>query len=176
MAEALRAAITGVGTGVPEMVFTNFDFEKILDTSDEWISRRTGIRERRLVSDGESTSTLAIEAARNALSNAGITADQLDLIVCATVSPDMLFPAAACFVQEALGAKLSQHCQHAAACLGGHAGGCENGADLAGRPRLQESVHLGGVQIGALVFLFLYHQMFPPKLASRASAASSTVR
>ncbi len=103
MGNALRAAITGIGAAVPEKVMTNSDFERFLDTSDEWITKRTGIKERRLASDGETTVTLATAAARQALSDAGVDPKQLDLIICATISPDMIFPASGCFIQEALG-------------------------------------------------------------------------
>jgi 3-oxoacyl-[acyl-carrier-protein] synthase III len=99
-----HATITGMGSAVPSRVMSNEDFEKILDTSDEWITKRTGIKTRHLVSEGESTSTLATEAARNALADASIAPTDLDLIIVSTISPDMPFPATACFVQDALGA------------------------------------------------------------------------
>jgi 3-oxoacyl-[acyl-carrier-protein] synthase-3 len=82
---------------------TNEDFEKIIDTSDEWITKRTGIKERRICSEGESTRTLAVEAARNAIADAGIEPGEIDLIVVATITPDLPFPATACLVQNELG-------------------------------------------------------------------------
>jgi len=115
---SIRAAITGIGSAVPEKVMTNNDFEQILDTSDEWIVQRTGIRERHLVSDGESTATLAIDAARAALADAKIAPTDLDLIICATVSPDMILPATSCFVQDALGATDVPAFDVVAACSG----------------------------------------------------------
>jgi 3-oxoacyl-[acyl-carrier-protein] synthase-3 len=118
MDNGLRAAITGFGSAVPERVVTNADFEKFLDTSDEWITQRTGIRQRRLVSEGESTATLAIGAAQKAIADAGIKPDDLDLILCATVSPDMIFPASAVLVQEALGAEGVPAFDVSAACSG----------------------------------------------------------
>ncbi len=118
MPECLRAAITGVGVAVPAKVITNKDFEKFLDTSDEWITKRTGIKERHVVSDGESTATLASEASKNALADANITADDIDMIVCATVSPEMPFPATACFVQDAIGASDIPAFDVSAACSG----------------------------------------------------------
>ncbi len=118
MPEALRAAITGIGAAVPDKVITNKDLEKFLDTSDEWITQRTGIKERHIVSDGESTLTLAVAAAEKAIADAGITAGQLDMIICATVSPEMPFPATACFVQEALGAGHIPAFDISAACSG----------------------------------------------------------
>jgi len=101
---ALHGAITGIGASVPSKVMTNFDFEKFLDTSDEWITKRTGIKQRHHVSDGETTVTLSVEASRQALADAGLEPTQLDLIICATVSPDMILPASACFIQKELGA------------------------------------------------------------------------
>ncbi len=118
MAKALRAAISGLGATVPEKILTNFDFEEFLDTSDEWITKRTGIRERHVVCEGESTATLAIAASKAALADAGIDPQQLDLIVCATVTPEMIFPATACFIQEALGAKDIPVFDISAACSG----------------------------------------------------------
>ncbi|NLJ50050.1 MAG: ketoacyl-ACP synthase III [Candidatus Atribacteria bacterium] len=97
--------ILGVGACVPQKVVTNFDLEKIVDTSDEWIVSRSGIRERRIASENETTSTLAIEAARIALEKAQIKPSHLDLIIVATVTPDMLFPATACILQRELGAE-----------------------------------------------------------------------
>ena len=118
MPESTRAAITGLGIAVPEKVLTNADFEKFLDTSDEWITQRTGIKERHLVSDGQSTATLATEAAQNALADAGLRPEDPDLIICATVSPEMPFPATACFVQHALGATDVPAFDISAACSG----------------------------------------------------------
>jgi 3-oxoacyl-[acyl-carrier-protein] synthase-3 len=99
-----RAAMKGFGSAVPSNVMTNHDFETFLDTSDEWITKRTGIKERRIADKGDTTATLATEAAQKALADAGVAPTDLDLILCATISPEMPFPATACFVQEALGA------------------------------------------------------------------------
>ncbi len=118
MTGSLRAAITGVGSAVPKRVVPNAEFEKTLDTSDEWITKRTGIKERRLVSEGETTATLAAEAGRKAMENAGITAGDLDLIICATVSPEMPMPSTACFIQEILGATDVPAFDISAACSG----------------------------------------------------------
>ncbi len=87
-----RAAITALGTHVPERVLTNADLEKLVDTSDEWIVTRTGISERHLSSENEATSDLAFEAAQAALQAAGVDAMDLDMILVATVTPDMFFP------------------------------------------------------------------------------------
>jgi len=118
MADCVRAAIAGFGAAVPERVVTNADFEKFLDTSDEWITQRTGIRERRLVSEGESTATLATEAARKALQDANLQPTDLDLIICATCSPEMILPSTACFVQKELGATDVAAFDVSAACSG----------------------------------------------------------
>jgi 3-oxoacyl-[acyl-carrier-protein] synthase-3 len=118
MPQPRRAAILGTGNAVPDKVMTNADFEKFLDTSDEWITQRTGIRERRLAGEGESTATLAAEASGKALASAGLEADELDLIVCATISPEMIFPATACFVQKELGARNVPAFDVSAACSG----------------------------------------------------------
>jgi len=97
-----HAAVAGLGSVLPERVVPNSFFESLVDTSDEWIRERTGIRERRFVSDGQATSDLATEAARSALSSAGIAPEQLDLIVCATLTADTPIPSAAVWVQRKL--------------------------------------------------------------------------
>src|SRR5512135_980840 len=95
-----RPKITGTGSDVPDKVLTNFDIEKIVDTSDEWITTRTGIKERRIASEGEYTSTFATRAAEKAMEMAGVKAEELDLIIVGTVTPDFPFPATACLVQN----------------------------------------------------------------------------
>jgi len=118
MPERLRAAVAGMGVAIPPRVLTNADLEKMVETSDEWITQRTGIKERRIVADGQSTATLATEAARNALADAGMTSADIDLIICATITPEMIFPATACFVQQALGAVDVPAFDLSAACSG----------------------------------------------------------
>ena len=113
-----RAAITALGTHVPERVMTNADLEKIVDTSDEWIRTRTGIERRHVVEPGTPTSAIATLAAQDALRRRGMGAEELDLIVVATVTPDMLFPATACLVQDRLGAKKTWGFDVSAACSG----------------------------------------------------------
>ncbi|HZR66552.1 MAG TPA: beta-ketoacyl-ACP synthase III [Terriglobales bacterium] len=105
MSQPVRAKITALGTYVPPKVMTNKDFEKIVETSDEWILTRTGIRERHIAGKGVATSDLAVEAAKNALAERGIEAGEIEAIVVATVTPDMLFPSTACLVQHKLGGK-----------------------------------------------------------------------
>ena len=100
----IRSAVTGVGSYLPEQVVTNDDLSKIVDTSDEWIVERTGIRQRHRARDDQPTSDLAVEAARKALADAGKTPADVDLIIVATTTPDMTFPATAAIVQRKLGA------------------------------------------------------------------------
>ncbi len=117
--QSLRpVAVTGTGSHLPEKVLTNDDLQRMVDTSDEWITTRTGIKERRLASENEATSDLAAGAARAALENAGLEAGDLDLIIVATVTPDMAFPSTACFVQKALGASKATCFDVSAACSG----------------------------------------------------------
>ncbi len=111
-------SIIGTGSYVPEKVLTNHDLEKMVDTSDDWIKTRTGICERRIAAEGEHTSDLAAKAAINAMENAGISADEIDLILVATVTPDMFFPSTACFVQQKIGAKRAACFDLSAACSG----------------------------------------------------------
>src|SRR5216684_5342404 len=101
---AKNAVITGWGFHAPSRVVTNQDLEKIVDTSDEWITSRTGIKERRFASDGENTSSMSVRAARFALEKAKLRPQDVQLIIVGTCSPDYLFPATACIVQSELGA------------------------------------------------------------------------
>ena len=105
MSERVRAKITALGTYVPPRVLNNHDFEKMVETSDEWILTRTGIRERHVVDKGVATSDMATEAAKCALARRGMTPKDLDALVVATVTPDMFFPSTACLVQHKLGAQ-----------------------------------------------------------------------
>jgi len=113
-----KVGIIGVGEYLPKKILTNADLEKMVDTSDEWITTRTGIKQRRLVASNEAASDLATNAAREALKNARLKAQDLDLIIVATISPDMQFPSTACFVQVALGAKNAACFDISAACSG----------------------------------------------------------
>ena len=114
----VRAKIVGTGSAVPEKILTNFDLERIVDTSDDWITTRTGIKERRIASEGEYTSTFATAAAQKALSMAGIEPADLDLIIVATVTPDFPFPATACLIQDNLKASKAVAFDISAACSG----------------------------------------------------------
>ncbi|MGQ0644385.1 MAG: beta-ketoacyl-ACP synthase III [Elusimicrobiota bacterium] len=108
----------GTGAALPDKVLTNADLEKIVDTTDQWITERTGIKERRMAADGEATSDLAAGAARRALEDAGIAPAEVDLIVVATCTPDHLFPSVACLVQKSLGIKEAISFDVSAACSG----------------------------------------------------------
>jgi 3-oxoacyl-[acyl-carrier-protein] synthase-3 len=112
------AIISGTGMSVPERVLTNHDLEKIVETTDEWITTRTGIRERRIAAEGDSLSQYCIAAGRQALDAAGITPDEIDLIILATVTPDMPIPATACKVQHELGCKNAPAFDLSAGCSG----------------------------------------------------------
>jgi len=110
--------IIGTGSSLPAKILTNADLELMVDTSDEWITARTGIKERRIASDGEFTSTFAIEASRRALEMAGISAQELDLIILGTVTPDFPFPATSCIIQHELKATNAVAFDISAACSG----------------------------------------------------------
>jgi 3-oxoacyl-[acyl-carrier-protein] synthase-3 len=112
------AYIAGTGSYVPEEVVSNFDLEKMVDTTDEWIRTRTGIAERHIAGKHEPTSDLAAKAARSALESAGLDAGDLDLIITATVTPDMIFPSAGCVIQSKIGACNAAAFDIAAACSG----------------------------------------------------------
>jgi 3-oxoacyl-[acyl-carrier-protein] synthase-3 len=116
--EGRTCSITGVGAYVPSKVLTNADLEKMVETSDEWITTRTGIKERRIAAADESTSDLASKAALSALKNANVTPDQVDLIILATITPDMVFPSTACLVQQKIGARKIPGFDLEAACSG----------------------------------------------------------
>jgi len=111
-------SISAVGSYLPSRVLTNYDLQKLVDTSDEWITTRTGIKERRLAAEEECTSDMGARAAERALKKAGLTADQIDLIIVATITPDMPFPNTACLVQEKIGAHRAAAFDIEAACSG----------------------------------------------------------
>ena len=112
-----RAHITAVGHYVPDKILSNADLEKMVDTNDEWIRTRTGIRERRIMTEG-ATSDMGARAAEALLKNRGISAEEIDLIVVATISPDMFFPSTACLIQDKIGAKKAWGFDVSAACSG----------------------------------------------------------
>jgi 3-oxoacyl-[acyl-carrier-protein] synthase III len=118
MPRRIAAKITGVAGYVPPRVVTNADLEKIVDTNDEWIRSRTGIRERHYADPGVASSHLGTEAAKKLLAAKGISAEEIELIIVATVTPDMLFPATACLIEDRLGAKNAWGFDLSAACSG----------------------------------------------------------
>ena len=114
----IAVGILGTGKAVPERVLTNDDLSKIVETSDEWIRTRTGIGERRIIEDHMASSDLAVMAAENALAKAGISAEEIDLIICGTVTSDYAFPSTACLVQNRIGAKNAAAFDLSAGCTG----------------------------------------------------------
>src|SRR5688572_29587679 len=118
MTSRLRVGIAGTGSYLPERVVPNAWFESFLDTSDEWIVQRTGIRERRFAADGEACSDLALQAAKRALEAAELAPEDIDLIIVGTLTPDHLLPSTACLIQHALGAKNAGAFDLNAACTG----------------------------------------------------------
>jgi len=118
MVNRLPLTIRGLGSALPDKIMTNADFEKFLDTSDEWIRTRSGIRERRICSEGENTLTLAVTASRKALAQAKLSPADLDLIIVATSTPYVPIPATACFLQKELGCRHIGAFDLAAACSG----------------------------------------------------------
>lgn len=113
-----RSVFLGCGSYLPDKILTNDDLANDLDTSDEWISKRTGIRQRHIVAEGQLTSDLGVEASRRAMANAGVTPDDIDLIVLATVTPDNTFPSTATHIQSKLGVKKGVAFDVQAACSG----------------------------------------------------------
>lgn len=113
-----RAVITGIGHAVPPRVMTNEDIAELVDTNDAWIVQRTGIRERRICGPDETSGTLALAASREAIANAGVAAEDLDLVIVATVTGDMIFPATSCLVQDQIGATNAGAFDLGAACAG----------------------------------------------------------
>ena len=118
MEKGYKASITGVGSFLPEKVLTNDDLSEMLDTTDEWITKRTGIRERRIVENEVAASDLAVEASLRALDNANVLPAEVDLIITSTITPDCLFPSTSCYIQEKIGARNAGAFDLLAACSG----------------------------------------------------------
>src|SRR2546422_5938929 len=114
----IRAGILGTGHSYPEGILTNADLEKMVDTSDDWITSRTGIKQRRKAAPGEYTSQFAVRASQEAIERAGIDPNEIDLILCATVTPDQILPSTACLIQAELGANKAAAMDIVAACSG----------------------------------------------------------
>jgi len=114
----VNAGILGTGHSYPAGILTNADLEKMVETSDEWIISRTGIKQRRKAAPGEYTSQFAVRASQEAIERAGIDANEIDLILCATVTPDQILPSTACLIQAELGANKAAAMDIVAACSG----------------------------------------------------------
>lgn len=114
----MYSRIIGTGSYLPERILTNFDLEKMVDTTDEWIVTRSGISERRIAAEGEFTSDLALEACRKAIAAAGVGADEIDLVIVATTTPDQIFPSTACILQDKLGIRQGAAFDVQAVCAG----------------------------------------------------------
>lgn len=139
----LRARIAGIGMAVGERVLTNLDLEKMVDTSDEWIVTRTGIRERRVAAPETALSDLAFSASRDALAGAGISPGELDLVVVGTVTPDMAFPATACLLADRLGANGVAAFDLSSGCTG-FLYGCAVAAGMIEAGRVKRALVVGG--------------------------------
>ncbi len=118
MSATARATIAGLGVNIPKKILTNAELERMVDTSDEWIQTRTGIKERRIAGQGETAASLGIPAAMEALDTAGVDPKDLDLIICATSTPDKVFPSTACEIQHGIGASECGAFDLLAACSG----------------------------------------------------------
>jgi len=114
----IRAGILGTGHSYPEGILTNAELEKLVETSDDWITSRTGIKQRRKAAPGEYTSQFAVRAGQQAIDRAGLQAADIDLILCATVSPDQILPSTGCIIQAQLGANKAAAMDIVAACSG----------------------------------------------------------
>jgi len=118
MRQNQRASITGIGSYLPSKVLTNYDLEKMVDTSNDWIIQRTGIKERRIVENGVTTSDLAAQASLRAMEDAGVSPKDLDMIITSTITPDHIFPSTSCYIQQKIGATRACAFDILAACAG----------------------------------------------------------
>jgi 3-oxoacyl-[acyl-carrier-protein] synthase-3 len=118
MRQNQRASITGIGSYLPNKVLTNYDLEKMVDTSNDWIIQRTGIKERRIVENGVTTSDIATQASLRAMEDAGVSPKDLDMIITSTITPDHIFPSTSCYIQQKIGATRACAFDILAACAG----------------------------------------------------------
>ena len=118
MQQNQRASITGIGSYLPSKVLTNYDLEKMVDTSNDWIIQRTGIKERRVVENGVTTSDIATQASLRAMEDAGVSPKDLDMIITSTITPDHIFPSTSCYIQQKIGATRACAFDILAACAG----------------------------------------------------------
>lgn len=143
-------SITGAGSYVPEKILTNADLERTVETSDEWITTRTGIKERRIAAADEFTSDMAAKAALRAMAAAGVAAEQIDLIIVATITPDMLFPSTACLVQMKIGARRAIAFDIEAACSG-FAYALEIGRQFVQSASMQTVLVIGAEKLSSII-------------------------
>ncbi len=143
--------ILGTGSYAPERVVTNDDLAHMVETSDEWIRTRTGIRERRIAAPSESTSDMAVQAARRALADAGLAAADIDLLIVATLTPDMPMPATACFVQPKLGVPTSAACFDLAAACSGFVYALDTACAMVGSGRYRKALVIGVEKLSAVL-------------------------
>jgi 3-oxoacyl-[acyl-carrier-protein] synthase III len=143
--------ILGTGSYAPERVLTNDDLAKMVDTSDEWIRTRTGIRERRIAAAGEATSDMAVHAARRALDDAGVTAAEIDLLVVATITPDMPMPAAACIIQQKLGIPAAAACFDLNAACSGFVYALDTACAMLASGRYRKALVIGVEKLSAVI-------------------------
>jgi len=144
-------AILGTGSYAPEKILTNNDLSKIVDTSDEWIFSRSGIRERRIAGENETTSQMAAAAARSALENAGLTAADIDLIIVATLTPDLPMPATACFVQHHLGVSTHAACFDLNAACSGFLYALDTAWAMVGSGRYRHALVIGAEKMSTVL-------------------------
>ncbi len=144
-------ALLGTGSYVPERIMTNDDLSHLVETSDEWIFSRTGIRERRIAAEGEATSDLAAHAARRALESAGIDASQIDLVIVATLTPDLPMPATACIVQKKLGIPTHAACFDLNAACSGFIFALDTAWAMLGSGRYRHALVIGAEKLSSVI-------------------------
>ncbi len=143
--------ILGTGSYAPERVMTNAELAKMVDTSDEWIRTRSGIRERRIAAPNEFTSDMGAEAARRALANAGMQVGEIDLLVVATITPDMPMPAAACLIQQKLGLSTATACFDVNAACSGFLYALDTACALVGSGRYKKALVVGAEKLSSII-------------------------
>jgi 3-oxoacyl-[acyl-carrier-protein] synthase-3 len=146
----IQAAITAVGGYVPEKILSNKDLEKMVDTTDEWIQSRTGIKERHILEDGRATSDMAVKAINELLKKRGIGAEEIDIVICATITGDLIFPATANIVCDKIGAKNAWGFDLAAACSG-FLFGLETGSKFIESGKYKKVIVIGGDKMSAIL-------------------------
>jgi 3-oxoacyl-[acyl-carrier-protein] synthase III len=143
--------ILGTGSYAPERILTNEEISRMVDTSDEWIRARSGIRERRIAAAGQATSDLAVLAAQRALADAGVAASEIDLLIVATITPDLPMPATACFVQHKLGIPTTAACLDVNAACSGFIYGLDLACAMVGSGRYRKALVIGAEKLSSIV-------------------------